>query len=176
MAIFEILLAATLILFIFVFIGILIVDFFNLVKRYPPFLVSKKEDFSDIYKFFENGKRYNIADLGAGDGKVLIELAKSTQHILTGYELNPFITLWTKIKLKLLKLHQKVEIRQQNFLTADFSQHDFYYIYGIGGIMPKVEEKLLEEAQPGTLVASNRFQMKFLKHVVSSNNLHLYKI
>lgn len=162
--------------FTFVFVGVLFVDFINLIRKYAPFLPSKNEDFNNIDRFLEKHKEYKIADLGSGDGRVLMYLASKTNSELTGYEINPFVSLLAKIRINLANLQHRINIYNKNFLGSDFSQYDLFYIYGIDKIMPQVEEKLMNEAQEGTYIVSNKFRFENLNHIVTSNNLHLYRI
>lgn len=152
----------------------LFVDLLNFFFNRAPFLPSNKKALKsmlDIYKFKDNDR---VVDLGSGDARILTKLAKKNvkSH---GYEIDPFLVWFSRLKVRLLGLENLVTIEEKDFLKGDFSSFNVFIIYGIKGMMPKVESKLLQEADKGSVVISNKFTFKNLKHVRSINNVHLYK-
>lgn len=118
-------------------VTILLFDFINLIKGYPPSLSSKKStirNIKEIYKFTPNQK---VADFGAGYGNILRELKDSNVR-LTGVELNPILCLLLKIKFR---NYQNINIIRQDFLKLDLSKFNVVIIYGIAGVMSKLEKK-----------------------------------
>jgi hypothetical protein len=79
----------------------------------------------------------------------------------------------TKERIQQLSL-SNVSVYQQSFWEVDFRDFDLIYIYGMGTIMGRLEEKLKKEALPGTLVITNVFPLPHWKIKKQKNFLHLY--
>lgn len=89
-----------------------------------------------------------IADLGSGDGRLLMEAAKKGA-VAYGFEINPFLVWHTKRVAKRQGLEESVFCSWSNFWSQDFSDFDVVYIYGITYIMKGLEKKLQKELKPG---------------------------
>ncbi|MBX4187559.1 MAG: class I SAM-dependent methyltransferase [Candidatus Doudnabacteria bacterium] len=122
-----------------------------------PFLPTHDTIVSKMVELAKNKPAALVADVGAGNGKILIALARQgiTAH---GYEINPWLWLWAKIKIWRAGVGDKAIIRLANFWSTDFSRYDTVIIFGLDKIMGGLETKLLKELKPHSLVISNIFQ------------------
>lgn len=118
-------------------------------------------------------KGSKIADLGSGNGKILIAFAKKGFYA-DGYELNPFLVWYSRWKVKSLGLKEKVRIYWQNIWKADFSQYDAVTVYGIPQIMERLEKQLQKQLKPQTKIISNGFKFPTMKIKKSLNGVYLY--
>lgn len=62
---------------------------------------------------------------------------------------------------------------------TDVSKYDVITVYGLAPIMEKLEQKLILQAKPGTIVVSNVFQFPTLKPYKmygAPTSLYFYKI
>jgi len=106
----------------------------------------------------KNSDGIKIADLGSGDGKILIAAAEYGA-IATGYEINPLLVIASRNAIKKagakkgIKLHASV--MWKSFWKADLSKFDVVIVYGIPYIMDGLRQKLERELQPGAIVISN---------------------
>ncbi|HUZ92661.1 MAG TPA: SAM-dependent methyltransferase [Candidatus Paceibacterota bacterium] len=87
------------------------------------------------------------ADLGSGDGRILIALAKAGADA-TGYEINPLLVLLSRHRIKKAGLETKVRVYWKSFWRADLSQFDAVAVYGYPPFMEKLGEKLRREMKP----------------------------
>ena len=96
------------------------------------------------------------ADLGSGDGRILIALAKAGAEA-HGYEINPLLVWRSRVAIRRAGLNQKAFVHWRSFWKEDFSSFDLVAVYGITYIMKKLGEKLERELPSGARVISNIF-------------------
>lgn len=120
-----------------------------------------------------NGK--TVADLGSGDGRILIECARREVARVDGFEINPFLIWFSRKKVRESGVGDRIKVYYKNFWTVDLSAYDVVIIYGIGYIMKKLEEKLLKELRPGALVVSSGFQFPNWKPRSSQGGIYVYE-
>ncbi len=141
----------------------------------PYFAGTSPDRIDSIKKLADIKTGDRVVDLGSGDGRVLIALAKEGVQA-TGLELNPWLVNKSQKRIKKAKLENKINIKQTNFWQHDLGQYDVIVIYGIGYIMERLEEKLKEEAKDNVKIISIYFQFPNLKPVKSDNEVHLYQL
>ena len=112
-------------------------------------------------------------DLGSGDGKLVIALAKAGANV-EGYEINPFLVWISRKNIKKAKLTDSAVIHQKDFWKIDFSPFSIVTLYGVPYIMDKLEEKLKKELKPGARVASNYFGFSSWEPLQKEKNVSLY--
>ena len=114
-----------------------------------------------------------VVDLGAGEGRLMIALAKAgaTVH---GYEINPFLVAKAKENIKKVGLENEVFIFCKNLWKQDLKEFDAVAIYPMGHMMKKLEKKFENELKPGTKVVSNYFTFPNWKPARAENNVYLY--
>ncbi|MBI2054421.1 MAG: methyltransferase domain-containing protein, partial [Candidatus Staskawiczbacteria bacterium] len=95
-------------------------------------------------------------DLGAGDGRIVIALAKKGIEA-HGYEINPILVAKAKDKIEKAGLKGKAFMHWGNFWKKDISGFDIIIIFGISFIMKKLGKKLKKEAKDGSKIISNYF-------------------
>lgn len=114
------------------------------------------------------------ADLGSGDGKIVIALAQAGAEA-HGYEINPFLVLWSKRSIKKTGLKGKAFIHWKSFWGADFSSFRIVTIYGITYVMKRLEKKLQKELKEGSRIASNSFPFPHWPLSKKELGIYLYK-
>ena len=98
-----------------------------------------------------------MADLGSGDGRIVIEFAKKgiESH---GFEINPFLVWISKRKIKKAGLENKAFIHKGSFWKKNFNEFNVVTIFGIDYIMKSLEKKLQKELPFNGKVISNAFK------------------
>lgn len=135
--------------------------------------------FKDI---FTDGK--TLYDLGCGRGISLIALTRAFNVKSTGYELNPAVFAWAKVRRLLSgrKVRKNLHFKFGNFFKIDLSKADIIYLYLFPEIVLKLEDKIIKECRPGTYIICNTFVFQTLmpvwKHEEkgSLKNIYVYKI
>lgn len=116
-----------------------------------------------------------VADLGCGDGRVLIEMVKAGATVAHGFEIDEERAALSKLNVSREHLDQFVTIFNQSFWGVDLSQYDTITLYGITSIMEKLEKKLKAELKPGAKVVSNVFTFPNWQPSLRDGQVYLYK-
>ena len=130
-----------------------ILSFFTGAPYYP----SNKKAIETMVKASGAKKGLKIAELGSGDGRVAIALAKAGADV-TAIEINPFLTLISRIFAKLRGVD--IKVMHKNILGVSYHNFDVAIVYLYPGIMKKLEEKLYKEMPKGSKIISNTFRFK----------------
>ncbi len=143
------------------------------IKVDIPFVPSSDEKVRIMMEFTGDIKGKKVADLGCGNGKLLLELAKKGAQVY-GYELEPLLIQEAETRLT-NNGFKDYKIFQQSFLEADLSKYVVLTIYGITSVMDKLEKKLLQELKPNAIVIANTFDFPNWKPIDKRNSVYLYR-
>ena len=101
----------------------------------------------------------HLYDLGSGDGRVLIAAAKKYRIKAVGLEVDPGLVKLAREKIKQENLEQLVEVRDQDFMTAELSSASVLMLYLSHDGNQALKPMLLRQLQPGARVVSYTFDM-----------------
>jgi len=139
------------------------------------YLPTKKDTVKKMIELAEIKPGEKAVDLGAGDGRLVIALAKSGAEA-HGYEINPFLVLFAKLNIHRAGLKDKAFIHFKNFWEVNLSDFDIVAVFGISHIMEKLEAKLKKELKVGTRIISNSFSFPGWSASKKDGGVYLYKI
>jgi 16S rRNA A1518/A1519 N6-dimethyltransferase RsmA/KsgA/DIM1 with predicted DNA glycosylase/AP lyase activity len=152
----------------------------NTIPLSPPFVATSVEtvkelvDFLHAYKGLPAGRQENvIVDLGSGDGRIVVELAKKG-HIVAGFETKSELVKRANERITELHLEQTAKIFEKDYWHENLNKYSLVYIYGIPAIMGKLEEKLENELTAGAIVISNVYRLLHWKIKRQIGTLNLY--
>ncbi len=91
-----------------------------------------------------------LYDLGSGDGRILFAAAKRGA-ICTGFEINPFLFWYTRIRAWLTR-SAKVSVLRSDFWKNSISDADVVTVYLVPSAMARLQRKAKEELRPGTKI------------------------
>jgi precorrin-6B methylase 2 len=100
-----------------------------------------------------------LYDLGAGDGRVVNTAAKKYGVKAVGFEIDAGLAKLARENARKQDVEKLVEIRQQDFLTADLSRASVVTLYLSYDGNLAVRPKLMKELKPGARVISYMFDM-----------------
>jgi precorrin-6B methylase 2 len=100
-----------------------------------------------------------LYDLGSGDGRMLIAAGKIYGVKSVGFEIDPGLVKLARENVRKEKMEELVEIRQQDFMTADLSPASVVTLYLSNDGNLAVRPKLMRELKPGARVVSYTFDM-----------------
>lgn len=102
-------------------------------------------------------KGLRLVDFGSGDGR-LVRAAANRGMLAIGYELNPYLALWSRLRLSSCA---GAEIRWANAWTADLRTADIVTVYGRpgDGLMSRIAAKCELELPPHAVVVSHFFDI-----------------
>lgn len=158
----------------FVFgIIILVLLYFTLIG--PPFVSSVPWVVKNALKIADVKKGDVAVDLGSGDGRIVIALAKAGAQA-HGIEINPVLVWWSRYRIKKAGLSGKAFVHCHSLWDADLSKYNVVMIYGLPYMFEKLEGKLQKELKPKSRIVSFSFPFKTWKPVKTDTSVYLYKV
>lgn len=139
---------------------------------YDPSTLAKSEIIAELAGV-EPGEQ--AADLGSGDGRVLIALAKRGA-VAHGYEVNPILVLRSRINIERAGVSSRAFVHWQSFWRADLSRYQLVTTYQVGFIMGRLESKVMREMETGTRVVSHHWQFPHLVPERFEQDVYFYRI
>lgn len=101
-----------------------------------------------------------VADLGAGDGRLVITSAKSNPGVTGfGVDLNPKLVMEANARAWVEGVDKQVKFTQQNVFDADLSKVDVIYMWLFPELQRLLRPKIMNEARPGTRIVTQMFDM-----------------
>ncbi len=140
---------------------------------YVPTLARQSEEAFDMLGL---QKGDTLLELGSGDGRFLAAAAKKGIHTV-GYELNPLLVLWTK--LRYWKYRKLISVKWRNFWSAEWPKSDGIYVFLLDKYMKKLDTKVVQYLDMNDTVkelklVSYTFTIPGKSAERSSQGLHLY--
>ena len=118
-----------------------------------------------------------VADLGSGDGKVILALAHRFPRVeIHGYEINPFLVRRSRKAIAAAGFSDRVHIHQKSFWDVDYSLYDVLFIYFNAFTIRSFEQTLMREKKRGVHIISNYFRFEHQTPVRSLNDVHHYEL
>jgi len=115
------------------------------------------------------------ADLGSGDGRVVIALARRGAEA-HGYEVNPVLVLISRRAIRRAGLADRAFVHWKSFWRADFSRFDVLTLFQGSFIMRRLERKIRRELRPGARVVSDFWAFPTLVPETRNGTLYRYRV
>lgn len=138
-----------------------------------PYVPTSDKKVRIITKLAATGSGQTAVDLGAGDGRVVVALAK-TGAVAVGLEIDPSRTQAGKKNIKKEGVENTAVIFNADFWHMDLGDFDVVTVYGITGIMERLERKLEKELKIGARIVSNNFPFPNWQPEMIENDVYLY--
>jgi ribosomal protein L11 methylase PrmA len=140
-----------------------------------PFLPTHKPQVEMMMDLAEVGPGKVVVDLGSGAGRLLFAAAKRGAKAI-GYELNPFLVLWTKLQISRKGLSGQVTVLWRSLFKADLTIADVAVAFLFPRYMPRLEKKVFAEQKGGAKFVSYVFPFCQHEPKVKKSALYLYEI
>lgn len=115
-----------------------------------------------------------IFDLGSGDGTLLLEAGRRGAKGV-GFDINPFLVWYSRMRAKFSGLEGRIEIFRKDFRTSCLKDADVVFLYLWPETLEKLQAKLVSELKPGARVISNAFPIPGWKTQEAKNGVFLYQ-
>ncbi len=115
------------------------------------------------------------ADLGSGDGRVVMELAKRGAEA-HGFEINPFLVLRSRQNIARAGLSHKAFIHWGSFWRANLSPYTVITVFQVGFVMGRLEDKLKRELSPRARIVSHHWRFPTLVPARMRGDVYVYTI
>jgi len=124
-----------------------------------PFITTPTEVVERMLEFAGTRPGDLVADLGSGDGRIVILAAQKFGARGLGIELDQSLVEKSRANAKAAKVEDLVRFVQGDVLEADFSKATVVTVYLLPGLITKLERRFLTELAPGTRIVSHAFTM-----------------
>ena len=114
---------------------------------------------------FSSGETF--ADLGCGDGMVLIRVAERFGVFSVGFEIDRRLVMMAKENARSAGVGNLIDVVESDLFRADISKFNVIYIYPFPPIVQRLSEKMLDECGKGA---------RILVHDYSLVSLHPAKV
>lgn len=114
-------------------------------------------------------------DLGSGDGRVVIEMAKAGAEA-HGYEHSWLLVYLSRVNIRRAGLKGKAFIHKSNFWEVNLAQFSIVTVFGIGYVMAKLEDKIVKEASNDLRLLSYLFPLPNMTPKLHKHGLYLYSL
>ncbi len=138
-----------------------------------PFVPSQNRQLLDMLDIADIHPADLAADLGSGDGRVVIAFARAGIEA-HGYEINPFLVLWSLARIYRAGVWGRGHIHWKSYWRADLSSYNLITIYGAKPIMSRLKNKLCRELPGDACVICNTFPLPGMRHLRHKNDIYLY--
>ncbi|MDO8509892.1 MAG: 50S ribosomal protein L11 methyltransferase [bacterium] len=156
-------------------VGIIFFAFFTSCLLGVPFMPTHKAQTETMMDLAEIRTGKVVVDLGSGAGRLLFAAAKRGATAI-GYELNPFLFIWTKLQIWRLGLGGSVQVFWKSLYQADLSKADVVVTFLFPQFMVRLDQKIFSEMKSGAKVISYVFPFKNRKEIIKKEALFLYEI
>ena len=95
-----------------------------------------------------------VYDLGSGDGRIIVEAAKTYHAKAVGVEADPLRVLYSRLAVAAMKLKGRVNVKWGSFYRTDVSEATIVTVFLTQGTNQRLKKKFLSELKPGTKVVS----------------------
>jgi len=124
-----------------------------------PFVPATDNQIKNVLKVCNKCSSKNtLVDLGSGDGRI-VHAASNHGYLATGYELNPWLVLYSKVYSSFNRI-QNTNFQRMDLWKADLSKFDNIVIFGVADMMDELSVKLEKEMRADSRVLACRFDVQ----------------
>ena len=125
--------------------------------RAAPWVPTWGKDFERILRLADLKTGEAVYELGAGEGRLLLQFAKTPATKITGFEISlvPYAIAW----LRILRMRPRVTVRFKDFFRVDFREANVIFCFLTPPAMRKLKQKFEAECAPGTRIISYSFSI-----------------
>lgn len=124
------------------------------IVRGAVYFPTKPANVEAIVRLAEIKSGEKAVDLGSGDGRIVIALARAGAEA-HGYEINPLLVWRSRTAIRRAGLDGRAFVHWRSFWGVNLSDFSLVTAYGIPYIMRSLERKLRRELRSGARVISN---------------------
>lgn len=142
-----------------------------------PYLPSTTVAVDEMLRLADVGPNDLVADLGSGDGRVVIAAARDYGARGLGIEIDPKLVAESQANARQAGVAERVAFRQGDVLTADYRAATVVTLYLLPNLVEKLKPGLLDGLKPGTRIVAHDYGFSDWKpdrRVVISKTVLLY--
>jgi precorrin-6B methylase 2 len=124
-----------------------------------PFIATPDEVVARMLELAGTGPEDLVADLGSGDGRIVIAAARRFGARGLGIELDAGLVDASRENARRAGVAERVRFVQGDVLTADFSKASVVTVYLLPQLIGDLQPRFLATLKPGTRIVSHAFRM-----------------
>ena len=124
-----------------------------------PFIATPDEVVVRMLEFAGTGPQDLVADLGSGDGRIVITAARRFGARGLGIELDAGLVETSRENARRAGVAERVRFLQGDVLAADFSEASVVTLYLLPQLIGQLQGRFLQALKPGTRIVSHAFRM-----------------
>ena len=144
-----------------------------------PYLPSTTVAVDEMLRLAAVGPDDLVADLGSGDGRVVIAAARDYGARGLGIELDVKLVEESRSNARQAGVAERVSFRQGDVLAADFREATVVTLYLLPALVDRLKPRLLSQLRPGTRIVAHDYGFSDWKpdrRVVISKTYYLYVV
>ncbi|XP_066498776.1 adenine nucleotide translocase lysine N-methyltransferase [Hoplias malabaricus] len=126
------------------------------LKLQVPYIPASKRQVSNVMTLLK-GRSGGFADLGSGDGRIVLEASQQGFSPAVGYELNPWLLRLSRFYAWRAGLSRSVSYRREDLWKVDLSGYKNISVFLAPSVLTLLQEKLLAELPEDALIIAGRF-------------------
>ena len=124
-----------------------------------PFIATPDEVVVKMLELAGTGAHDLVADLGSGDGRIVITAAQRFGARGLGIELDAGLVETSRANARQAGVAERVRFVQGDVLTADFSKASVVTVYLLPQLIGELQPRFIQALKPGTRIVSHAFRM-----------------
>lgn len=157
------------------FVCVLLVGFaFSPLFLGVPFLPTHRKQARKMMEMAQIKPGMKVIDLGSGAGRLLF-MAADLGATVAGYELNPFLVLWTKLMILLKGKSGQIKVFYKSIYDADIADADVIFLFLYPSHMKKLTDKIFVEMKDDAVILSYVFEFRNYTPVTKEEGIRLYR-
>ena len=156
-----------------ILIALAVVLLFGFVVAFgAPFLPTLKAQQTEALDLLDLRPGQTLVELGSGDGRILRAAAERGIYAI-GYELNPILVIWSRIKH--WRYRRLITVHWKNYWRHKLPVTDGIYVFLLDRYMKKLDKKIIQESSNKVKLVSYAFSIPDKKPAQEINGLLLYE-
>ncbi|XP_051995154.1 adenine nucleotide translocase lysine N-methyltransferase [Xyrauchen texanus] len=140
-----------------VWAGILMPGFRRVpLKLQVPYMPASRSQVRNVMTLMK-GRSGAVADLGSGDGRIVLEAHRHGFSPAVGYELNPWLVRLAYFHAWRAGHHRSVSYRREDLWKVDLSTYKNVTVFLAPSVLSLLQKKLLAELPKDALIVAGRF-------------------
>ncbi|MFA7653824.1 MAG: methyltransferase domain-containing protein [Candidatus Magasanikbacteria bacterium] len=140
-----------------------------------PYLPTHKKQARLMIELANLKPGMKVVDLGSGTGRLLFLAAQKGAQAV-GYEINPLLFWWTRIKIFIFRKNREVTVKFKSLYYADLKDVDVVFCFLFPNYMIKLEDKLFSELKPGAKIISYVFSITTRVPIIKKEGISVYVV
>ncbi|XP_072550118.1 adenine nucleotide translocase lysine N-methyltransferase [Salminus brasiliensis] len=126
------------------------------LKLQVPYMPASKKQVGNVMSLLK-GRSGGFADLGSGDGRIVLEASRQGFSPAVGYELNPWLLRLSRFYAWKAGYYGSVSYRREDLWKVDLSGYRNISVFLAPSVLTLLQEKLLVELPEDALIITGRF-------------------